>query len=228
MLQFDIVTIFPEIFTPYFNTSILKRAQEKGLIKIQAHDLRRWTEDRHKTVDDKPYGGGPGMILKIEPLVKAIQELKLPEEKKTEVILLTPQGETFRQETAYSLSRARQIILLCGRYEGVDARIENFIDRKISVGSYVLTGGEIPAMMIVDAVARLVPQVIKTESLAEESFSFDSPGGEMTEYPQYTRPEVFTYKNKSGKLIKLSVPEILLSGDHRKIKEWKKKQRKDN
>ena len=243
-MQFDIITIFSEVFDTYFNTSILKRAQRKKLIKIKIHNLRRWACDKHKTVDDTPYGGGPGMILKVEPLWRAISTLSKTKNKKSKIkntnektkkqkiILLTPKGKQFDQKMAQRLSKLDRIILICGRYEGVDARVEKFVDEEISVGPYVLTGGELPAMLIVDAVTRLVPGVIKPGSLQEESFSIGNSkrfvirrevGEACCEYPQYTRPEVFTYKDKSGKIRKLKVPKILLSGNHKKITEWRQR-----
>jgi len=254
-MRFDIVTIFPEIFNSYFSESILKRAQKKGLIKIETHDLRQWTNDRHKTVDDSPYGGGPGMVFKIEPIFKAVSALnksQIPNPKsqtnpksktqnskpKRRVILFSAKGKQFTQEDARRLSKYGQLILICGRYEGVDERVaEHVADEEISVGNFVLTGGEIPAMIAVDAVSRLIPGVLgKKESLEEESFSkglrttdyglrpkrnslaVDSSRSSVDsylEYPQYTRPESF----RGWK-----VPEVLLSGDHQKIKEWREKQ----
>ncbi len=222
MFQFDIITIFPDIFENYFNTSIIKRAQDKKLIKIKIHDLRRWTVDKHQTVDDRPYGGGPGMILKVGPIYKALKHIKRTRrlnKNKQRVVLLTPQGKPFNQKLARSFSKLNQLILICGRYEGVDARVDKLVDEKISVGNYVLTGGELPAMILVDAVARLAPGVIKQESLQEESFG---TSGMTVEYPQYTRPEAFTYKDKSGRIKKLKVPKILRSGNHQEIKKWQK------
>lgn len=230
MVKFDIVTIFPQIFDSYLSTSIINRARKSGFIKIRAHDLRRWTSDKHKTVDDRPYSGGPGMILKIEPLYQAISSLNKIKStgQKSKVILLTPKGKQFNQKMAKSLSKIHRIILICGRYEGFDERVNKFVDSKISIGPYVLTGGELPAMVIIDAITRLIPGVINPESLREESFSLKSQitnhkSSINCEYPQYTRPEVFTYKDKFGKIKKLKVPKILLSGDHQKIKKWKKK-----
>ena len=215
MTQFDIITIFPEIFDSYFKESIIKRAQKRRLIKIKVHNLRDFTKDVHKTVDDKPYGGGPGMILKIDVIFKAVK--KIVGKKKAKVILLSAKGKKFDQKMAGRLSKLKQIVLICGRYEGVDERVAKHIaDEEVSVGDYVLTGGEIPAMVIVDAVSRLVPGVIKEESLERESFSADSK-----EYPQYTRPEVFSPgKNKRN----WKVPKILLSGHHKKIRAWQQKQ----
>jgi len=217
-MQFDIITIFPQIFDSYFQTSILKRAQKKKIIKIKIHDLRFWTKDKHKTVDDTPYGGGPGMILKIEPIYKALKFLNRRKNKKQKIILLTPKGQKFDQKMAHKLSKLDKVIFVCGRYEGVDARVEKLVDKKISVGDYVLTGGELPAMILVDAITRLLPGVINKESLREETFSKLIIN---SEYPQYTRPEVFTYKTKSAKIKKLKVPKVLLSGNHKKIAEWK-------
>ena len=220
-MKFDILTIFPDIFENYFNASIIKRAQEKKLIKIKVHNFRSFTADKHKKVDDKPYGGGPGMILKIEPLYNALTKLKFfPKTKNQKIILFTPEGKKFDQKMARHLSKLERIILICGRYEGVDARIDKFIDEKISIGDYVLTGGELPAMILVDAITRLIPGVIRQESLEEESFG-DSEL--TTEYPQYTRPEVFTFKDKFSKIKKLIVPKELLSGNHQKIEKWRQK-----
>ncbi|MDD3101678.1 MAG: tRNA (guanosine(37)-N1)-methyltransferase TrmD [Patescibacteria group bacterium] len=220
-MKFDILTIFPDIFENYFNASIIKRAREKKLIKIKVHNFRSFTADKHKKVDDKPYGGGPGMILKIEPLYNALTKLKFfSKTKNQKIILFTPEGKKFDQKMARRLSKLERIILICGRYEGVDARIDKFIDEKISIGDYVLTGGELPAMILVDAITRLIPGVIRQESLKEESFG-DSEL--TTEYPQYTRPEVFTFKDKFSKIKKLIVPKELLSGNHQKIEKWRQK-----
>jgi len=226
MIQFDIITIFPHIFDSYFNTSIINRAQKSGLVKIKIHDLRLWTSDKHKTVDDRPYSGGPGMILKVEPIYKALKKIKTRETKKSRVILLTPQGRQFNQQRAKRLSKTEKVILICGRYEGVDERVNKFVDEKISIGPYVLTGGELPVMIIVDAITRLIPGVIRSESIKEESFNYqltikNQQSVFSLEYPQYTRPEVFTYKDKYGKIKKLPVPKVLLSGNHKEINEWK-------
>jgi len=218
-MRFDIVTIFPEAFESYFNISILKRAQKKGLLKIYFHNLRDWTKDKHQTVDDRPFGGGAGMIFKVEPIFKAVKELK--KAKKSRVILFSPRGKLLDQKRVRSLSRYKQIILLCPRYEGVDERVARYIaDETISIGNYVLSGGELPAMVLVDAVSRLIPKVIKERSLKEESFSFpDFP----CEYPQYTRPAIF-YPYPKNKRKAWRVPKILLSGNHKEIEQWKKKQ----
>ncbi len=215
-MKFDIITIFPEIFNSYFNESIIKRAQKKKLIKINIHNLRDFTTDKHKTVDDRPYSGGAGMIFKVEPIYKAIKKIKRNKQK-TRVILFSAKGKKFDQKIARRFSKLNQLILICGRYEGVDERVAKYIaDEEISIGDYVLTGGELPAMIMTDTITRLIPNVIKSESLKEESFS-----GSL-EYPQYTRPEIFSPKKK----INWRVPKILLSGDHKKIQEWQKKHQK--
>jgi len=215
--QFDIVTIFPEMLGGYANASILGKAQEKGLISIVAHDLRQWAMDKHRSTDDSPYGGGPGMVMRVEPFEKAVKALKArrQEGKKARVILTSASGKMFTQADAKRLAKYDQIIFLCGRYEGVDARVEEKIaDEAFSIGGYVLTGGELPALVMTDAIARYVPGVLgKRESLAEESHTEEG----VLEYPQFTKPE--TYK-------KWKVPEVLLSGDHAKIAQWRKEHQK--
>ena len=226
-MKFNIITIFPEIFNSYFNESIIKRAQEKKIIKIKAHDLRKWTKDKHKTVDDTPYGGGAGMVLKIDPLFKAIKEIAKKENKKRKIILFSAKGKKWNQQLAQKYSKLDELVLICGRYEGVDERILHFIDKEISIGDYVLTGGEIGAMTVVDSVTRLLPGVLGNKESAEDE-SHSKPG--VLEYPQYTKPAVFEYvKKERGKTIKkrLKVPDILLSGDHKKIKEWREKSKKE-
>jgi len=191
----------------------LARAQKKKLIKIKAHDLRRWATDKHKKVDDSPYGGGPGMVLKVDVIDRAVMAVKkLFKGKKQRVILFSAKGKTFTQDDAKRLAKYGQLILICGRYEGVDERVaEHIADEELSVGNFVLTGGEIPAMIVVDAVSRLVPGVLgKEASLKDESFCRDG----YREYPQYTRPEKFK---------KWAVPEILLGGNHQEIEEWRNK-----
>lgn len=207
-MKIDILTLFPGIFKGPFEESIIKRAQEKKLVEIKIHNLRNWAIDRHGTVDDRPYGGGAGMILMIEPIFKALEKFKSQNSK---VILLSPQGKVFNQKIARRLSKLDHLILVCGHYEGIDERIrEHLVDEEISIGDYVLTGGEIPAMVVVDTIVRLIPGVLeKKEAIKEESFS-----RKLLEYPQYTRPADF----KGWK-----VPKILLSGDHKKIEEWRKK-----
>jgi len=240
MIKFDIITIFPKIFDSYFSESILMRAQKKGLIEIGVRDLRQWTSDRHKKVDDSPYGGGPGMIFKVEPIYKAVLALKKSEirskksetnsklqvkNKKSRIILFSAKGKLFTQADAKRLAKYDQLIMICGRYEGVDERVAGHIaDEEISVGNFVLTGGEIPAMIVVDAVSRLIPGVLgKKESIVEESFSQTKnyklkTNNYYLEYPQYTRPENF----RGWK-----VPEVLLSGNHAKIKKWREKTSKN-
>jgi len=223
MIRFDIIIIFPDIFQSYFSESIIKRAQQKKLVKINIHNLRDFTNDIHKTVDDRPYGGGPGMILKVEPICKAVQFLRNKElriknkkqkhkNKKTKVILFSVKGKKFNQQMAQSFSKFNQLILICGRYEGVDERVARHIaDMEVSVGDYVLTGGELAAMVLIDVVSRHIPDVLgKLESLEEKRLG---PG-----VPVYTRPEVFTYKKR-----KYRAPKVLLSGHHKKIEDWRKK-----
>ncbi|PNV80985.1 MAG: tRNA (guanosine(37)-N1)-methyltransferase TrmD [Dictyoglomus turgidum] len=208
MLRIDIVTIFPEMFKGPFDVSILKKAQDKGLVEIKVYNLRDFTEDKHRTVDDYPYGGGSGMVMKPEPIFKAVRSLK---KEDSEVILLSPSGDLFNQKIAEELSKKNHLILICGRYEGVDERVKSIITREISIGDYVLTGGEIPAMVIVDAVVRLVPGVLgDPDSLSEESFQWG-----ILEYPQYTHPRDF-----EG----MKVPDILLSGNHERIRRWRRKE----
>ncbi len=206
-MKFNIITIFPEIFSSYFNESILKRAQEKKLIKINIHNLRDFAEDKHKKIDDSPYGGGPGMVLKVAPVYRAVQNIKYKNKKnKSRVILFSTRGKTFNQKTAQGLSKYDQLILICGRYEGVDERVARYIaDEEISIGDFVLFGGEIPAMIVVDAVSRFIPKVLgKKESLEAVKGS----------YPVYTRPEIFN---------NWKAPKILLSGNHDKINKWRKR-----
>lgn len=212
-MQFDIITIFPTLFDSFKHESLIKKAEHKKILSIHAHNIRDWTLDIHKTVDDKPYGGGPGMIFKIEPLVKTLQSIR--RKKNSRIILLTPSGTQFTQKKARIFSKKYdQLILLCGRYEGFDARIKRYIDEEISIGPYVLNGGEVAAMVIIEAVARLIPGMVGNKaSLTEESFQIKN----TLEYAQYTRPEVFKHQR---------VPNILLSGDHKKIAEWRKKHQK--
>lgn len=212
VMRVDILTIFPDIFSAkgsYFSYSLMARAQKAGFIKIVAHDLRKFAKDKHKTVDDRPYGGGVGMVMKVDVVAKALQFLKAKSYKlKPRVMLMTPQGKVFNQKIAARLSKYKRLIIVSGRYEGYDERIRKFVDEEISIGDYVLTGGELPAMVVIDAVARLVPGVVgKAQSLLEESFSKD-----LLEYPQYTRPPDY----RGGK-----VPKVLLSGNHKKIAEWR-------
>ncbi|MFH1255033.1 MAG: tRNA (guanosine(37)-N1)-methyltransferase TrmD [bacterium] len=222
-MTFHIITIFPRIFNSYFNESILKRAQKNKLINIKIHNLRDWTTDKHKTVDDTPFGGGAGMVMKIEPLYKALHDIA-PFNKggrgdlKSKTILLSAKGKTWNQKLAKSYSKLNNIILICGRYEGVDERITKFIDEEISIGDFVLTGGEIGAMAIIDSITRLLPGALgNSDSAKHESHAV--PG--ILEHPQYTRPEIFTISGK-----KYRVPKVLLSGNHKKIAEWREKKSK--
>ncbi|MFA5360601.1 MAG: tRNA (guanosine(37)-N1)-methyltransferase TrmD [Candidatus Paceibacterota bacterium] len=229
-MRFDILTIFPEVFKNYFDTSIIKRAQSKKIIEIYIHNLRNWTTDSHQSVDDVPYGGGKGMIFKVEPIYKAVKDLKkgIKQNIKCRVILFSPKGKKLDQSRVKKLSQYKRIILICPRYEGVDERVAKYIaDEEISIGNYILTGGELPAMVLVDSITRLLPGVINKESLLEESFISNSkleiPNfGFLGEYPQYTRPAVF-YPQKNNKKIGWRVPKVLLSGDHQKIQQWKQK-----
>ena len=211
----DIITIFPEVFKPYVNESILKIAQEKGKLEIRLHNLRDYTLDKHRKVDDRPFGGGPGMILTPEPVFRAVEHVnqisKSKNENKAKIILLTPQGKTLNQKLAEKLSKRKQLILICGRYEGVDERVrESLIDEEISIGDYILSGGG-GALVLTDSLARLLPGVLgHKDSNVRESFS-----NNLLEYPQYTRPADFRG---------MRVPEVLLSGDHKKIEGWRKQQ----
>jgi len=211
VMKIDILTLFPKMFEGPFNESIIKRAQDKSLIEIMIHDLRKWGLDDRRTVDDRPYGGGPGMIMRVDVVDSALKELKT---KNSKVILLDATGERFTQQKTVELSKLEHLILIAGHYEGVDHRVhEHLVDEVISIGDYVLTGGEIPAMVIIDSIVRLIPGVVgKEASIVEESHS--QPG--YLEYPQYTRPE--KYK-------KWNVPEVLLSGNHKKIKNWRQADR---
>lgn len=204
-MKVDILTLFPEMFSGPFSESIIKRAWDKKLVEIKIHNLRKWTADKRGTVDDRPFGGGVGMVLMIEPIDKALKELC---QKNSHVILLTPQGKIFNQRLAEKLSQKIHLIFICGHYEGVDERVLQLVDEEISIGDYVLTGGELPTMVVVDTLVRLIPGVLKKpEATKAESFS------PLLEYPQYTRPENFRG---------LKVPKILLSGDHKKIAAWRK------
>ncbi len=222
-MKFHLLTIFPGIFDSYLNESILRRASDKKLVKFKIHNLRDWTSDKHKSVDDTPYGGGAGMLMKIEPLYKALTAIKKLNKKikpsKRKIILLSAAGKTWNQALAKKYSKLEEIIFVCGRYEGVDARLSHFIDEEISIGDYVLTGGELPALTIIDSITRLLPGVLgNKESIVEESHSEEG----VTEYPQYTRPEVFKVGTK-----KYAVPKILLEGDHKKIKAWQMNNRRN-
>ena len=211
-MRIDILTLFPKMFSGPFDESIVKRAQDKGLVDIKIHDLRQYGEGERRTVDDRPYGGGVGMILRVDIIDKAIADLKKGS-KDTKVVLLDATGKKFTQEVARELSRAEHLIFVAGHYEGFDHRVqEHLVDEVISIGDYVLTGGEIPAMVVTDAVVRLIPGVLEKE-VAVELESFSDPN--ILEFPQYTRPD--DYKG-------WRVPEVLLSGNHKEIEKWRKEQ----
>jgi tRNA (guanine37-N1)-methyltransferase len=209
VIRFDVLSIFPEMLVSPLSFSLLKKAQEKGLVEVFLHDIRDWAEDKHKMTDDAPYGSGCGMVMKVEPVEKALAAIKNPE-KEILVVLMTPQGETLNQEIAKELAEKEQVIIICGRYEGVDERIrERLTDREISIGDYILTGGELSALVLIDAVSRFIPGVLgNSESTLSESFSHG-----FLEYPQYTRPAEY----KGWK-----VPEILVSGKHAEIERWRR------
>ena len=211
-MRIDIFTLFPEMFDSPLSHSILKIAQEKGLLNLHLTDIRDFTENRHGKVDDKPYGGGCGMVMMAQPVFDAVDATRKLADEKPKIIILTPQGQKFTQKKAVKLSSEKRLMLIAGRYEGFDERILEGLDaEQISIGDYVLTGGELPAMIVIDAVARLLPGVLgDDESSQDESFSDG-----LLEYPQYTRPEDFRG---------MKVPEILLSGDHGKIEQWRKEQ----
>ncbi|MDO8505584.1 MAG: tRNA (guanosine(37)-N1)-methyltransferase TrmD [bacterium] len=232
-MKFDVLTIFPEMFSGYFGESIISRAQEKKLLKISVHDLRKWATDKHHKVDDKPYGGGPGMVFKVEPIARALRALRVMklreyeitskknsrsrklENSQTRVILTSARGKQFTASDARRLAKYKRVVIICGRYEGVDERVaQHLADEEISIGPYVLTGGELPAMVMIDSISRQVPGVLgKQESLEELHGSF----------PAYTRPEEFKIKNVKLKMQVLRVPKVLLSGNPKKIEEWRKK-----
>ena len=208
-MKIDILTLFPEAFTGFLNHSIIKRAIDNKQVEINIINFRDYTNDPHGKVDSTPYGGGAGMVLQIEPIYNALEKIKT---KDSHIILLTPSGKTFNQEKAVNLSKEKHIILICGHYEGFDERIKNLVDEQISIGDYILTGGEIPSMVITDSVVRLLEGVISEESLDSESFDTD-----LLDYPVYTKPRDF---------MGMKVPEVLLNGDHAKIKEYRENERR--
>src|SRR3990167_4363809 len=223
-MKFTILTLFPEQLEPILGGSILGRAQKDGHLEVELRNLRDWATDKHKTVDDSPYGGGAGMVMRVDVVDRALADLKGSRDTRyeiTDTILLTPQGQRFTQEIAEELAESDQdIILIAGHYEGFDERIRSLVDRQISIGDFVLTGGELPAATIVDAVARLLPGVLDEESPTEESHSLkDESDARLLEYPHYTRPE--TYTPISKKLGELTVPQILKSGNHAAITTWR-------
>lgn len=223
-MKFDIITIFPNIFDSYLSESILGRAQKQGLIEVKTHNLRDYTTDKHRKVDDTPYGGGAGMVIMAEPILKAIDKItKGKSSKKRKIVVFSAKGKQFNQKMAYDWSKKLdQLIFICGRYEGIDERVVKILPaEEISIGPYVLTDGEVPAMAVISAVSRLIPGVIKLESLSEESHWNSITTEDEKEYPHYTRPETLKYKGK-----KYKVPEVLLSGHHATIAEWRKDKRK--
>lgn len=217
-MKIKILTLFPKIFEGFLKESLIGKAREKGKLDIKIFNLRDWTSDKHSKVDDTPYGGGSGMVLKVDIIDKALTDLKT---KKSKIILLSPQGKKLNQKLAQDLSKEKELILICGRYEGFDERVRKLIDMELSIGDYILNGGEVAAMAVVETVSRLVPGVVsKKESLERESFS--KKNDKLLDYPEYTKPRSF--KPKSKNLPKLEVPKVLLSGDHEKIEKWRKKQ----
>ncbi len=208
-MRIDILTIFPDMFRGPFQESIIKRAIDKGLVSIHVHDIRQWASDRHKTVDDYPYGGGPGMVMKLEPIVAAVEAVKAMDPRQGPLILLTPIGRPFSHQVAVELAQRPRLLLLCGHYEGVDARVhEHLADDEISIGDYVLSGGELAAMVVVDAVVRHLPGALgHPESALQESFAQG-----LLEHPHYTRPPEFW-----------RVPEVLLSSDHAAVAGWRRR-----
>jgi len=238
-MTFNIITIFPEAFESYLGSSLIGRAQEKKLIKINFVNPRQFTRDRHKTVDDKPFGGGAGMVMKPEPLLKAVDYVKSREKnRKSKVVILSAKGKQFNQKMAYDWSKKyKNIIFVSGRYEGIDERVREILSARggsafggkaeeISIGPYITTDGDAAIMVMISAVGRLIPGVIKWESLQEESFFSELTKRErksVLEYPHYTRPAVLEWKKK-----KYRVPKTLLSGDHKKIKEWRREHSRDN
>ena len=210
-MEFDVFTLLPEVFPPYLESSILQRARQRGLIDVRVHNIRDWAADKHHVTDDEPYGGGGGMVMKVEPVFAAVESVLGPETR-FPVILLTPQGRVFNQKVAMELVQHPRLALLCGRYEGVDERIrEHLVTDEISIGDYVLTGGELPALILIDAVSRLLPGVLGDPDGAAD----DSHATGLLEYPHYTRPPEY----RGWK-----VPDILVSGDHAKIAKWRREQ----
>jgi len=217
-MQFEVFTLLPEVFPPYLESSILQRARQRGLVSVNIHNIRDYTHDKHHTTDDTPYGGGGGMVMKVEPVFEAVESVlglnthQTTPQSAPPIIMLTPQGRVFTQAVADELSRHERIALLCGRYEGLDERIrEHLVTDEISIGDYVLTGGELPALILIDAVSRLIPGVLGDPDGAAD----DSHATGLLEYPHYTRPPEFRG---------WTVPEILLSGDHGKVDQWRREQ----
>jgi tRNA (guanine37-N1)-methyltransferase len=219
-MKFDVITIFPQIFDSYLKETFIKKAQDKKLIKINIHDLRDYADLPHKKVDDRPYGGGLGMVLKVEPIFKAIQKIKRKTKNKTCVILFTPRGKKFTQKKAFELKEYDNLVMICGRYEGVDERVAKYLaDEKISIGNYDLMGGELPAMIVIETISRLIPNVLGKPEFLNERLT---KSGGFKEYPQYTRPENFSPKKGE----EWKVPKILVSGHQKNITDWKEKRGK--
>ncbi|HOI74352.1 MAG TPA: tRNA (guanosine(37)-N1)-methyltransferase TrmD [Syntrophales bacterium] len=211
MLRFDVLSIFPEMFQSPFDASLIGKARDKGIIQIHLHDIRDYAEGKHRMTDDYPYGGGGGMVMKVEPVARALEAV-VPDREGALVVLLTPQGEPLRQELVRELASWSRLVMICGHYEGVDERIRtHLVDREISIGDYILTGGELAAMVLVDAVARLVPGVLGNSTSPQA----DSFSDGLLEYPQYTRPENFR---------EWKVPDVLLSGHHKAIEDWRRRE----
>jgi len=218
-MTFDIVTIFPAMFEEPLAAGVVGRAIERGVLDVKVHDLRDFTTDRHRVVDDVPFGGGPGMVLKADPMFRALEAIEAERGQPLTVVLTSPQGPRLTQETAERLSGLAHVVILCGRYEGVDERVRERVTEELSIGDYVLTGGELPAMVILDAVARLVPGVVGDEqSVANDSFSRG-----LLDFPQYTRPATLTTSGAQGAANR-GVPEVLLSGNHADIRRWRKRE----
>jgi len=216
-MRFDVVTIFPAMVQQAVGAGIVGRAIERKTLTVVVHDLRDFTTDRHRVVDDVPYGGGPGMVLKPEPLFRALDAIEALERSRPTVLLTSPQGTLLTQPVAERLSRQGRLVLLCGRYEGIDERVRTRVDEEVSIGDYVLSGGELPALVIIDAVARLVPGVVGDEqSVAEDSF-----GRGLLDFPHYTRPAAIASGASSEPL---RVPDVLLSGNHAEIRRWRKRE----
>lgn len=213
-MRFDILTLFPGIFPGYLSQSLLNKAIDRALVEVHVHDIRQWSTDKHHKVDDRPYGGGPGMVLRVEPIVECVEDVQRQSDNPGKVVLLTPQGRPLTQETVEGLAEAERLVLLCGRYEGVDQRVVDILrPDEISVGDYVLNGGEVAAMVVIDAVIRLLPGVLGHEdSSIDDSFS---QGNRILEFAQYTRPR--EYRGHQ-------VPEILLTGNHEEIARWRREQ----
>lgn len=213
-MRFDVLTLFPEMFPGYLSQSLLNKAIQRGLVDVQIHDIREWAKDKHHKVDDRPFGGGPGMVLKVEPVVECVEAVQQFDERKGKVILTTPQGKRLDQRTVEDLAQVERLILLCGRYEGFDQRVIDILQPdEISIGDYIVNGGEVAAMVVLDALVRMVPGVLgHVESNVDDSFS---TGNRMLEFPQYTRPR--EYRG-------FEVPEILLTGNHEQIQRWRQQE----